>query len=181
MDMKRIEIQRAEFDAVVRLIETYRRQPAIVDNDYPEWRHDYEGSINELLRACVANGRGRALLGDVRGDAITLDAISAVNLARCLRWHPAGINSWSLSDWAVALAGEVGELCNVVKKMNRVRDGLIGNKVPSESLRPELADEIGDVYAYLDLFAQALGVRLQDCVRNKFNRVSERCEFPERL
>lgn len=107
--------------------------------------------------------------------------ISEKNLQRCLRWHPAGINSWSLSDWAVALAGEVGELCDAVKKLNRVRDGLVGNKVPEHELHAALWKEAADVYLYLDLFARAARFDLANAVRLKFNEVSERNGFPERL
>jgi NTP pyrophosphatase (non-canonical NTP hydrolase) len=112
-----------------------------------------------------------------------MEHFARVNLTRCLRWHPEGLNSWSLSDWAVALAGETGELCNVVKKLNRIRDQLAGNKagVDEAGLRAALADEIGDVFAYLDLVAQAAGLSLEHCARDKFNRVSERLNMPERL
>ena len=107
--------------------------------------------------------------------------ISVQNRLRALRWHPAGIDSWSLSDWAVALAGETGELCNVVKKLNRVRDGIAGNKEPAALLQRALADEIADVFIYLDLFAHRAGVNLEDCIRAKFNETSARVGFPERL
>ena len=111
----------------------------------------------------------------------SLPHISTINFMRALRWHPAGLDSWSLSDWAVALSGEVGELCNVVKKLNRVRDGLQQNAVDPATLTQALKDEIGDVFAYLDLFARRAGFNLEDCMRDKFNRISEREGFPERL
>lgn len=111
----------------------------------------------------------------------SISRIGEVNLSRCLRWHPAGINSWSLSDWSVALAGEVGELCDVVKKLNRARDGLRGNKLTPEELNVELAKEIADVFIYLDLLARAAHVDLYAAIRDKFNEVSERNGFPERL
>lgn len=104
-----------------------------------------------------------------------------LNRARSDKWHPAGLNSWSLSDWAVALAGETGELCNVIKKLNRSRDGLIGNNVPDSELSAQMADEIADVFCYLDLLAQAAGLELDECVRIKFNKVSERNGFSERI
>jgi NTP pyrophosphatase (non-canonical NTP hydrolase) len=107
--------------------------------------------------------------------------ISVVSFARALRWHPKGLDSWSLSDWAVALAGEAGELCNVVKKLNRVRDSLVGNKETPEELQAALGEEIADVYIYLDLFARRAGLNLEDVIRKKFNAVSERNGFPERL
>lgn len=117
--------------------------------------------------------------------------ISVTSRLRALRWHPSGLESWSLSDWATALAGEVGELCNVIKKMNRERDGLRQYAVEDAArkqqlnthdyLKRQLAMEIGDVYLYLDLLAQRSGLYLEECVRDTFNRVSEREQFPERL
>lgn len=110
-----------------------------------------------------------------------LNYIAHLNLQRSNRWHTAGIDSWSLSDWAVALAGEVGELCDVVKKLNRVRDGLVGNKVTEEELLAALPKETADVFLYLDLFAQRAGFDLAIAIRQKFNEVSERNGFMERL
>jgi len=107
--------------------------------------------------------------------------VSTINFARCLRWHPDGIESWSLSDWAVALAGETGELCNVVKKLNRVRDGLAGNKETEAELTAQLGDEIADVFLYLDLFCRRAGFNLETVIRAKFNSTSVRLGMPERL
>jgi NTP pyrophosphatase (non-canonical NTP hydrolase) len=123
----------------------------------------------------------------VKGSRVEIGAhqsiphISVLNHARALRWHPDGIESWSLSDWAVALAGECGELCNVVKKLNRVRDGITGNKESDVLLNKALGDEIADVYIYLNLFARRAGFNLEDVIRDKFNATSERVGFPERL
>lgn len=119
---------------------------------------------------------------------LTITQFSDTNLSRALKWHPGGLQTWTLSDWSVGLAGEVGELCNVVKKLNRVRDQLQQNALDGlsqterrDALLKSLADEIGDVFAYLDLVAQAAGLDLETCVREKFNRISEREGFPERL
>jgi NTP pyrophosphatase (non-canonical NTP hydrolase) len=111
----------------------------------------------------------------------SIKEISRINLQRCLRWHPDGINSWSLSDWAVAVSGEVGELCNVVKKLNRERDGLKGNKESMTELQIALWKEVADVYLYLDLFAQAAKMDLATAIAHKFDEVSIRNGFPERL
>ena len=109
---------------------------------------------------------------------------SAVNKARSDRWHPAGLQQWSLSDWCVAFMGEAGEMCNVVKKMNRLRDGLVGNQKDDaelSALRVKLAHELADAAIYLDLLAQREGIVLEDAIVEKFNIVSERNGFPERL
>lgn len=89
----------------------------------------------------------------------SLDAeFSSINLARCLRWHPNGINSWSLSDWATALLGEVGEVCEVVDTR------LVNPAIPIPVSGKMLRDELGDVYAYADLFATAAGEQLALCI-----------------
>lgn len=110
-----------------------------------------------------------------------LHEISAANQKRAARWHPDGLQSWSLSDWAVALAGEVGELCNVVKKLNRVRDGLTGNKETEAELYAALWREAADVFIYLDLFAAVAGFDMLTAVCQKFNETSIKNGFPDRL
>ena len=69
---------------------------------------------------------------------------SARNLARCV--SPEGFNhpldQWSLSDWMTAVVGELGEAANVLKKLNRVRDGVTGNSETPEQLRQMFADEL---------------------------------------
>lgn len=103
-----------------------------------------------------------------------MNAFSAVNRARCEA--PNGFNhdlhSWSLSDWMTATMGELGEAANIVKKLNRYRDGINGNLQTEEQLRGMLRREIGDVFVYLDLMAQAAGFRLSDAVEEVFNRKS---------
>lgn len=151
----------------------------IVDDDYPQVRHDWESALSTVIDAMRVAGDWRV----AREIATCTDMtqISNVNLSRCLRWHPKGLDSWSLSDWGVALAGEVGEMLNVVKKMNRARDGLIGNKAKDNDLPQQLRSEIADVFLYLDLFAQRACVVLETAVRQKFNETSKQLGFPERL
>lgn len=57
----RMKLQTAEFDAVERLAEQYRRLclTAIVDDDYPSVRHDYENAVRAALAAFAANGRNQ--------------------------------------------------------------------------------------------------------------------------
>lgn len=55
----RMELQRSEFDAADEFAKQVRRiqMTAVVDDDYPEVRHDYESALRDLLKACEANGR----------------------------------------------------------------------------------------------------------------------------
>jgi NTP pyrophosphatase (non-canonical NTP hydrolase) len=111
--------------------------------------------------------------------ALNFDAFRAANVARCIKWHPAGIASWSPSDWLTAVTGELGELASLLKMRNRERDGLPGNKFsPTDK---QVADELADVLTYLDLLAAVLGVNLGQAAVSKFNEVSERVGFPDRI
>jgi len=73
-----------------------------------------------------------------------------------------GCEEWSPMQWGCALAGEVGELCNLLKKQERD-----GDVAPFE-----IADEIADVLTCLDLLADQQGIDLWSAVRRKFNRRS---------
>lgn len=75
----------------------------------------------------------------------------SANVERCALWHP--IESWDLDDWYAATLGELGELSNVVKKLNRVRDNMVGNKEVPEELAAKVKQEVADVVIYLDLLA----------------------------
>jgi len=109
--------------------------------------------------------------------------VSKVNHDRALVWHPGGLNHWSISDWAVAFAGEAGEVCDAIKKLNRLRDGIQQANSHGDLTQhyEAIANEIGDAYLYLDLLAQALGMDIEECIKQTFNRVSVREGFEHRL
>lgn len=119
--------------------------------------------------------------------ALTFERVTRENLARCRRWHAGGIEEWSVADWAVAMAGEAGEVCNAVKKLRRIEDGLANISDPARQLstRQEAVDKIGeelaDTFLYLNLLACRLGVDLAAAIVAKFNATSARYGFPERL
>ena len=100
---------------------------------------------------------------------------SAINRERCE--SPNGFNHkleyWSLSDWMVALLGELGEAANIVKKLNRIRDGIPNTKGETrDSLRAELQQELADADIYLDLVYQRAGINRTVAVMGKFNDTS---------
>lgn len=104
---------------------------------------------------------------------------SVINKRRCEASN--GFNhklrDWSLSDWMTACVGELGEAANIAKKLNRVRDGIPGNRETEGDLRAALADEIADTFIYLDLLAQSQGIVLEDAVKNKFERTSKKIGY----
>ena len=89
--------------------------------------------------------------------------------------HP--LQSWTASDWMVALAGEVGEAANIIKKLNRFRDGIPGNTETVQVLTSKLGEELADVYTYLDLLCQSQGIDLRKEVESKFEKVSKKMGY----
>jgi NTP pyrophosphatase (non-canonical NTP hydrolase) len=104
---------------------------------------------------------------------------STLNHRRCE--SPNGFNhaldSWSLSDWMTAVVGELGEAANIAKKLNRVRDGIPGNRETPDELRAALADELADAFIYLDLLVQSQGFDLEEAVLHKFQMTSAKIGY----
>jgi NTP pyrophosphatase (non-canonical NTP hydrolase) len=88
--------------------------------------------------------------------------------------HPLG--SWTLSDWMTATLGELGEAANIVKKMNRHRDG-IAESIPLDHLRQMLSDELADAEIYMDLLFQAAGIDRAAAIENKFLKTSDKIGY----
>ena len=111
--------------------------------------------------------------------SIPLWEYQKINKERAEKWHKDDINSWSLSDWACALAGETGEACNVVKKLRRAEDGLQGNVKTKAELHKDLAAELADTFTYLLCLASAANIDLETAFVEKFNKVSREQGFDE--
>ena len=108
-----------------------------------------------------------------------MNEFAKINRTRCEAStgfnHP--LSSWSLSDWFTATMGELGEAANIAKKLNRVRDGIPGNTETPEQLSCNLADELADVFIYLDLLSQSQGINLAEAVLCKFNKTSKKIGY----
>ena len=73
----------------------------------------------------------------------------------------------------VELVGEVGELCNNIKKIKRLELGLKGSRCSRE----DLESEFGDVLITLTLLADYCGVDLEKVTIEKFNNTSKKQGF----
>lgn len=74
-------------------------------------------------------------------------------------------SDWSLNDWAVAVTGELGESCNVLKKVRR-------GDLTLDEARPVLRQEFADVIIYMDILAKQVGIDLGQAVIETFNAKS---------
>lgn len=108
---------------------------------------------------------------------LSFEALRKANVERLAVFPGHADNPWSANDWAVAVTGELGELCNILKKLRRGA-AYPGMEMPSAA---KIRQELADTQIYLDLLAAYLGVDLGAAVIETFNNVSERWNLPQRL
>lgn len=86
-------------------------------------------------------------------------------------------NELTLAFRGNELAGEVGEACNIIKKLERERLNIKG----SRATKLELADELADVIICVDLICMHLNINLAQAIANKFNATSDKMGFEVKL
>jgi NTP pyrophosphatase (non-canonical NTP hydrolase) len=69
----------------------------------------------------------------------------------------------------LGISGEAGEIAEKVKKIQRDKEGIIG-----EEERKELVKEIGDVLWYLANFAEELDITLDEAAKQNIQKLSSR-------
>ncbi len=69
----------------------------------------------------------------------------------------------------LGLAGEAGEVANIVKKIQRDHSGII-----TDDTRTKLKDELGDVLWYISACADELGITLADIADYNVKKLSDR-------
>lgn len=114
---------------------------------------------------------------------LTFASFSIANAIRCQATtgfnHP--IDVWDTSDWFLAMTGELGEAANIAKKLNRIRNGINGNKETEQELRKKLKSELADIFIYLDLLAQHERIDLEEAIRETWNAKSEQIGYSETI
>lgn len=100
------------------------------------------------------------------GGGLRLRDLRAANIIRQQEWCPTQLPD--LSFRGNELAGETGEACNVIKKLERARHGWVGARDTVE----HLAEELADIIITADLVALQCGIALDSAVVNKFNTTS---------
>jgi NTP pyrophosphatase (non-canonical NTP hydrolase) len=107
---------------------------------------------------------------------LTIGKLLMINLRRSTEDFNHSLCDWSILEWGGATAGEVGEACNVAKKLLRFRDGLekMNKGATEEELKAMLAEEIAGTLHYLCLWSMAAGIDLEKALVETFNKVSER-------
>lgn len=112
-----------------------------------------------------------------RGKSVSLADLHAANIARQAEWCAGGDPEPDLAFRGNELAGETGEACNVIKKLERERYGWRGSRASLD----DLAEELADVVICADLCAVTAGIDLAAAVVAKFNATSEKVGLTTRL
>lgn len=101
-------------------------------------------------------------------NPLRLNELRLANIERQQAWCPD--QKPDLSFRGNELAGEVGEACNVIKKLERERQGWRGSRGTKE----QLAEELADIIICVDLVAMQCGIDLGEAVQTKFNATSDK-------
>lgn len=116
---------------------------------------------------------------------MNLKEFSKANLTRCIEGFGHALESWSPAEWTNAMAGELGEACNLTKKLLRHRDGIAGNVKKEDQnvilLRHRAAKELCDAIIYADLSIQALGFDTDEMLREVWNAKSIEIDYEGRV
>lgn len=108
-------------------------------------------------------------------NPINFHDLSRANAIRQGEWDPS--DKIGLSFRGNELAGETGEACNVIKKLDREKLGLRGTRATKE----QLAEELADVVICADLIAMTAGIDLGTAIVVKFNATSEKYGLQTRI
>jgi NTP pyrophosphatase (non-canonical NTP hydrolase) len=137
-----------------------------------EWLRSRLGAISD-------SESGRSWAPEEFSD-MTFRDFSRANRKRCEAGNGFNhrLDAWTSSDWMTAVMGELGEAANIVKKLNRVRDCIPGNKETEKELKNKLYQELGDTFVYLDLLSQSLAFNIGEAACVVFKNKSIQIGYP---
>jgi NTP pyrophosphatase (non-canonical NTP hydrolase) len=122
--------------------------------------------------ATVLANKMQEYFAKLNAERNILGELRRKNPERCKAFGHA-VHDMPVTFWATALAGETGELCNLIKKVER-GDNIL-------SIHEQLSKEAADIVIYLDLLCTKLDIDLQAAIIQKFNEVSDRVNSPIKL
>lgn len=149
-----------------------------------DWACAVSGELGELVEAFVMlrgtrSDTALAELGEEAADVLTYLDLLAERLGMSFIGGKRGIDA---AEMTMPLALEqvqlnIGKLCDVIKKLNRYRDGLIGNKDDKQTLMLMARSMIEGAALGLASLTDAAGLDLWEETVSKFDKVSKRNGF----
>lgn len=120
---------------------------------------------------------------------LSFETFRIANRTRSKRFfEPATVDNWSPADTLVGMIGELGEACNVMKKLKRAQLGMVnknkeGRQIDTltDEVRYKLMEEFAGAMLYFDQLAEHFGIDWQEAIEYTYNSKSEELGFPERI
>ncbi|WP_333703374.1 MazG-like family protein [Sphingobium yanoikuyae] len=137
----------------------------------------YDVWARQPVMLCEHCGRDRQSAEDAGHNFCAPPFASQEHLFTKSHPHLTVSNDAGIMFDALELGGEVGELLNVVKKLEREDRGWRGSRATPE----DFADECADVLICLDKLARRRGVDLAAVTVRKFNATSDKVGLPHKL
>ena len=116
-------------------------------------------------------------------QAVGPEPVAGLSLSELQRAHIERQEEWcpdqkpDLSFRGNEMAGEVGEACNVIKKLERERHGWRGSRATKE----QLAEELADVIHTAVLCSITAGIDIETATIAKFDATSEKNDLSSRI
>ncbi len=104
--------------------------------------------------------------------SLYVNSLVEASLLRNKLWDPEG--KLSPIFFGNELAGETGEACNVIKKLEREKLGIKGSTATVE----ELSKELADVLICVANIAWSYNIDLAQVTKDKFNESSKKLNLP---
>lgn len=179
--------------------------------------HEYKEPSRQLMDSCLYPGCGlpefaviHKRMGLMSSTATfvplvesvgVLERLAIVSAKRAEKWHGDSSienGSWTISDWTMAMCGEVGEAseaylqlamtsaaghaADTAKKIRRVETGTRNDGDPElEVLKEKYLIELADVVIYAQLCAAKQGKDIGEYIVKKFNATSDKFGFEEKI
>jgi NTP pyrophosphatase (non-canonical NTP hydrolase) len=136
---------------------------------------------NEIGRDIV-EGVVNSIVYDIR-NILTFQELSKANADRQKEW--VGGDKIDLTFIGLEIGEEAGEVQGALKKIIRAQKGIAGNhhaegnqdRIIKRILIPKLESELGDLVINASRLANAVGIDLSKCIREKFNATSEKLKM----
>lgn len=121
--------------------------------------------------------------GDVHMDELRINELNDYQEKALRTWNTDNSSEHRLQNVALGLAGEAGEVADMVKKAVHHGHGLkyykigIGEPKSKEVYIQDVAKELGDILYYVSVGAEELGYTLQEIAEININKLAKR--YPE--
>ena len=143
-----------------------KKSKTVCGKKYSEYLNSRIGNYCEILDTMLCKNCNKIFMNEKPIIQIkTLDSL----YSEIIKFQPSIRKDWKEETpiyFSNALAGETGEICNLVKKLS----GGGSKKMLKEQVLEKIKYEFGDVFAYLILLSENLGFTKEDFIKYSYEK-----------